>query len=145
VRVVFDANVWVSAFATPGRCRTVVEACVAEHEVATSLQILEETQRALVSKFRLSAEKADEAVAFVRSNTWPVVPSSLDPASCRDTDDVGILGTAVAFAADYLVTGDADMLVLRQVGTTRIVTPADFARILADGDPEAPTSQRSAR
>jgi putative PIN family toxin of toxin-antitoxin system len=49
----------------------------------------------------------------------------------RDAKDDYILVSALVGRADYLVTGDRDLLVLIQVGQVRIVTPREFWDILA--------------
>ena len=45
---------------------------------------------------------------------------------CRDSDDDNILGCVVAANADYLVTGDTDLLVIGHFDGVKIVTPRDF-------------------
>jgi uncharacterized protein len=54
------------------------------------------------------------------------------PAVTRDRKDDYLLAYAVVGAADYLVTGDEDLLVLKHVGRLRIVSPPAFAGILRD-------------
>jgi predicted nucleic acid-binding protein len=44
--------------------------------------------------------------------------------SARDAKDLPVLGTFLAAQADYLVTGDNDLLALRD--RYAIVTPAEF-------------------
>ena len=44
----------------------------------------------------------------------------------RDPKDDALLDLAVSGRADWLVTGDGDLLVLGAIGTTRIVTPVVF-------------------
>ena len=45
---------------------------------------------------------------------------------CRDPKDNFLLALALDGRADYLVTGDADLLVLDPWRGVRIVTPVDF-------------------
>ena len=45
--------------------------------------------------------------------------------------DVPVLGTAQAAHADFLVTGDKDLLILKRFGNTAIVTPRQFYEKLA--------------
>lgn len=46
--------------------------------------------------------------------------------ACRDPDDDRILELAVNGYADFVITGDADLLAMDPFRGTRIVTPADF-------------------
>jgi predicted nucleic acid-binding protein len=43
--------------------------------------------------------------------------------ACRDPADAPVLGTAVSGRADLLVTGDADLLVLKRYRGIAIVSP----------------------
>jgi len=52
------------------------------------------------------------------------------PGVCRDPDDEPYLQTALAGRADFIVSGDGDLLALREVEQIQIVTPADFDRML---------------
>ena len=46
--------------------------------------------------------------------------------ACRDPEDDRILELAVSGRADFVITGDADLLAMDPFRGTRIVTPADF-------------------
>jgi len=49
----------------------------------------------------------------------------------RDPQDNPVIAMAIAGRADYLVTGDRrGLLSLKRVGATRIVTAAEFLKIL---------------
>lgn len=45
---------------------------------------------------------------------------------CRDQKDNFLLSLAIDGNADYLLTGDDDLLVLKEVNKTRIMKIADF-------------------
>lgn len=45
---------------------------------------------------------------------------------CRDPKDDKFLDVAIASYADYLITGDEDLLVLKSIGDTAIITPRAF-------------------
>jgi predicted nucleic acid-binding protein len=63
-----------------------------------------------------------------------IVPESRPPVSVRDPRDEHILALALAGNADFLVTGDNDLLVLAadpRLGKLRIVTVAAFLALLA--------------
>jgi len=67
-----------------------------------------------------------EAEELLRWKATVVVPVPLEPLVCRDADDGMILGTAVAGEATCVITGDKDLLVLRQFGSVKILSPAEF-------------------
>jgi predicted nucleic acid-binding protein len=46
--------------------------------------------------------------------------------SCRDPDDLPVLGTAVAGGASVLVTGDEDLLTLHEFQGIVILSPREF-------------------
>ncbi|MCX7012641.1 MAG: putative toxin-antitoxin system toxin component, PIN family [Candidatus Sumerlaeota bacterium] len=132
MRIVLDTNVFVAAFAAHGLCEAVMELCLDQHEMAVSRELLEEIRRNLIKKAKLPEQTADEIVSFVRSKAGLVIPAQLNPSACRDADDLKILGTAIAFRADYLLTGDKDLLVVKRFHGIEIVTPRAFARILGE-------------
>ena len=59
-----------------------------------------------------------------------LVPGQLTVRASRDPTDDKFLAAAVEANADYLVTGDKDLLTLRTYRDVRIVTPAVFRRLL---------------
>ncbi len=63
-----------------------------------------------------------EAVAM--PNLLPVIPE------CRDPFDVPFLLLAVVSQADYLVTGDRDLLSLKDNFSCPIITAEDFLRVI---------------
>ncbi len=53
-----------------------------------------------------------------------VEAQALENSTVRDANDIPVLGTYLAAKADYLITGDADLLILSDAYS--IVTPAAF-------------------
>ena len=58
------------------------------------------------------------------SQSCPTV--TVDVPQLRDPDDTVILETAVAANAEVIVTGDLDLLVLREFNAIAILTPQEF-------------------
>ena len=50
--------------------------------------------------------------------------------TCRDPEDDLFLSCALASGADFIVTGDDDLLVLKQFQTVRIIKPIEFIHYL---------------
>jgi len=57
-----------------------------------------------------------------------VVAPPLPQPVCRDPDDDAVLACALAAQADLIVSGDADLLVLKQFQNIRIITPAEAVK-----------------
>jgi predicted nucleic acid-binding protein len=56
-----------------------------------------------------------------------VTPAPLGAPVCRDPDDDMILGTAVAGQATCIITGDTDLLIVREFRSVDIIRPVEFA------------------
>jgi uncharacterized protein len=126
VKVVLDTNVLIAALIARGVCHELLEHCVLRHVLFTSEFILEETQEKLIEKFAYSAELAAEAIGILRTRMRVVTPSKLESQVCRDPDDDNILAAAVSGICDCIITGDKDLLVLKQYEGVDIFTPRDF-------------------
>jgi uncharacterized protein len=138
VRVVFDTNTVLSALLF-GRGRLAWLRQVWSQGMVVpivSAATRAEIERVLAyPKFRLSmAEQAsllDDYLPFcemvVIHDPPPAVPD------CRDVKDLPFLWLAIVGRADYLVTGDQDLLVLVDDFPVVIVTPAVFQSVLMPG------------
>ena len=132
MRVLFDTNVLFAALATQGLCLEAVEEGTQGCEVVTSTDLLNELTRVLRQKLKLGAA-ARAAVAEYRRLCEVVEPEPLPERICRDRNDDQVLAAALAGAADVIVTGDEDLLVLREFQGTRILTPRRFLELMAGG------------
>lgn len=135
MRLVFDTNVLVAAVVASGVCRDLVEYCTEHHHLVTSDFILGELREKLDRKFRLSADVVEGVLASFEARMHVVAPSVLDPPACRDPDDDWVLATALAGKCECVVTGDRDLLDLKEHAGIRILRPRDFLD-LESGPPE---------
>jgi uncharacterized protein len=110
VRIFLDTNVLVSAVATRGLCADVLQAVLARHELILGEAVLEELQRVLREKFKLPPEITQEVVALLRREATVIGEAPPLGVAVRDPNDLPVLEQAVAGEADYLVTGDFDLL-----------------------------------
>ena len=127
MRVVLDANVIIAAFAARGLCESVLELCLSDHEIVISEYLLAEVQRHLIGKINLPSEIVEDIIALLREQGTMAEPSLIDENACRDKNDLPILGTAVASGSDCIITGDKDLLVLKQYENAKICSPREFA------------------
>jgi putative PIN family toxin of toxin-antitoxin system len=123
VRIVFDANVLVAAFAARGLCADLFEACLSSHECVAAPRILAETEEALRRKVRLPAPRAAAIRRFLEEHLRVVPPAAVEGDACRDPDDLPVLGAAIAAGADCIVSGDGDLLELGSFRGIPILKP----------------------
>ena len=131
MKVVLDTNVLVSGLMFPGGVPgRIVEAWFdARFDVVSSREQLEEIARVLAyPKIRRIPGWDDRRIElFVEGLYLNTVMMQLEPATfagLRDDSDLPILGALVSSAADIVVTGDQDLLALRN--RYPIETPAEF-------------------
>ncbi len=131
MRLVLDTNVLFAGVAARGLCEALVALCLRSCTIITSEHILAELDKHLRGKIKLPEATRREYLALLRMHGKVVEPTALPRSECRDADDLPVLGTAIAGAAAALVTGDQDMLVLKQVRDIPIVTPrAMYERLM---------------
>ena len=127
MRVVLDTNVLVSAFATRGLSADVFRLVPAEHELIVGQIVLEELGRVLEQKIGLPGSAVEEVVALLEEHR--VVPTvDEDPGvEIADRSDARVLATALEAGAEILVTGDRDLLSVKdRVQDLRILDPRGF-------------------
>lgn len=136
MRAVIDSNVWVSAAIRPGGPPNTIAAALAlgRFTSVSSVELLAELERTLPRpKVRKrTGWSHDDELAFVAAIArWStlVVPSTAVTVS-RDPADDRVLEAALAGQADYIVTGDRDLLVLGTFEGVEIVDPAAFVAVL---------------
>lgn len=133
MRVCLDTNVLVAAFATRGLCTDVVRTVLAEHELVVGDVILAELRRVLERKLRLPEDRIAAVEAVFEGITVVAKPESASTLKLRDASDGWVLATAVACAADVLVTGDEDLLVVADGAPLEILSPRAFWELLRRG------------
>jgi uncharacterized protein len=77
-------------------------------------------------KFGFSESLLQQWLDLIQMRTL-LIPSPVAVSLPRDPKDAMFLAAAVAANADYLITGDKDLLQAKWVITAQIVTPVDFA------------------
>jgi putative PIN family toxin of toxin-antitoxin system len=134
VRAVFDTNVLVAAFVTEGICsKILIRGRKKQFHLTVCPVILQEFERVLTKKFFATRNEARSALQIVSEAIHGVVrPSPLVKSVYRDPDDDAILACALEAGADYLVTGDVDLLELKTYKGIRIVTPRNFEMFFND-------------
>jgi putative PIN family toxin of toxin-antitoxin system len=134
VRAVFDTNVLVAAFVAEGICsKLLTRGRKKQFHLIVCPIILQEFERVLIKKFSATRNETRSALRIVSDVVHSVVhPSQSVQSVCRDPDDDAILACALEARADYLVTGDVDLLELKVFKGVQIVTPRNFELLFND-------------
>lgn len=127
MKIVLDTNVLISAIFWGGKPREIIKLWVSDYiELFATKEIIKEyfdimdrmdRQRMLVEKWQnyiLKNIHIIEAKAFIRLS--------------RDPHDDKFLNCAIAANATYIVSGDNDLLELKEIGKTKIVSPSVFIK-----------------
>jgi len=126
---VFDTNTLVSAalfeHAKPGQA---LRRALSRGRVLLSSSTLEELaevlQREKFERYVTAAEREEFLVAFVERALF--MEATEEVHACRDAKDDKFLELAVSGRAAYIISGDADLLVLHPFRDIAIMTTAEF-------------------
>lgn len=137
MRLVVDTNVLVSAFlwqGTPGRL--VELAGEKECRLFTSRALIDELaevlqRKKLAKQVQATGLSAAQMLSNYQRLSTTITARRLAQQVSRDADDDAVLACALAAEADLIVSGDADLLVLKQFQGIRIVTVAQAVKSFA--------------
>ena len=129
MKVVFDTNIFISAFVIPGSQaeKAVLRIIEGRDVLLLSKGILDELLTVLSTKFSRDKEEISRvAVILSEIGEW-VVPSEKIKV-LNDDPDNRILECAVSGNADVIVTGDKELLRLRGYERTKIISLKEYLR-----------------
>ena len=86
----------------------------------------------IAKKYRIAPGDRDAFLQLLSAEA-ALLPHEPAPGVCRDRDDDYPLGCAAAGGADYLVTGDDDLLAVRQYRDVAVVDARTFLAVLSAG------------
>jgi uncharacterized protein len=125
VKLVVDTNVLIAGLAGEGFCRDIVKRRLPSFELFTSRILLDELADKLRNKFHLDPDELPLLKIYADEATI-VKPKPLSKFICRDPDDDEVLATALTANAEMILTGDKDLLVLKQFQGIKIISPRQF-------------------
>ena len=134
LKAVYDTNVVVAAIWKPdGISASVVDRAMKQQlRLSLSPSILTEYQEVLRrEKFRFSSTTVNAFLIDVERIALMVYPTQIISAAPHEPDN-RFLECAQAAQADYLVTGNRRHFPFSQFAGTKIVSPAEFARLFTN-------------
>ncbi len=128
--IVIDSNVWISALIFGGNPEKILKLFIDNKvEVVMSEEIITELRRIIINKFPLFVNSLNLLEASLRKDTVFVQLGSMTIDASRDVDDNRIIETAYIGKAQYIISGDKDLLVLKKYEDIKILNPGDFLKI----------------
>ena len=130
IRVVVDTNIWIS-FLIGRRLSNLMKLLTrADVQLIFSEELLNElhivSKRPKFLKYFPSTVQSDRLIDFLRSIGELISLPNVIPNRCRDAKDDYLLELAIRSDADFLITGDDDLLVIKRIEQCYIVTIKEF-------------------
>ena len=126
IRVLPDTNIIISSVFWRGNPYEVVRrGILGEYQLVISSEILEEVVDKLRNKFKFPEESIQELIDILMTYCHIVEPSSKFDV-VRDKKDNKIVECAFDGKADYIVTGDPDLLELKEFRGIKIIKAKEF-------------------
>ena len=127
-KVILDTNLWISFLITQNY--TKIDYLIAEGKIKLifSYELIEEfITVASRPKFKNIFNAADiEKLLELFDYYGKLIKVNIEINKCRDPKDNFLLSLAVESKADYLVTGVSDLLILKKIKKTKILSWNDF-------------------
>lgn len=126
IRLVPNTNIIISSVFWRGNPFEVIRrGILGEYQLVISAEILDEVVDKLRNKFKFPEESIQELIDILMTYCHIIeVNSKFDVV--RDKKDNKIIECAFDGKADYIVTGDPDLLELKEFKSTRIITAKEF-------------------
>jgi putative PIN family toxin of toxin-antitoxin system len=135
VKVVLDANVFVSAAIQKGTPHRIVQAWLdgADFEVVVCVGVIDELRDVLLTRPRMrrwiDVETAEAYIVSIEELAEVLPDPEPGEAITRDVDDDYIVLLARREQADFIVTGDKDLLDW-EAQTPPVISPVEFEALL---------------
>ena len=129
IRVVLDTNIFVSAIVFGGKPRRIIDS-VALNTISLVMaeEMVTEMRRIVVDKFPDFLRDLHKVEKLIESDAIWVKLGLVGVSASRDPDDDKFIEAALMGEAQYIVSGDKDLLDLRNYEGVQIMSPAEFLR-----------------
>lgn len=130
IRVIVDTNIWVSFLIGRRMSNLMKWLTGTDVQLIFSEELLHElhevSKRPKFLKYFSSTDQSENLINFLRSIGELVSLPNNIPNRCRDAKDDYLLELAINSDADFLITGDDDLLVIKRIEQCHIVTIREF-------------------
>ncbi len=137
MRTVLDTNIIISGLLTHGSPRRILDAARdGIIEVFTSPTLIRELEEVLNRKkfsgrFETAGVTPQELVLGVLALSNVVEPEEIEPVILSDPDDDAVLACAISAECEVIISGDGDLLNLKEYKEIRILSAVEFLEELS--------------
>jgi putative PIN family toxin of toxin-antitoxin system len=138
MNVVLDANIYISSIFWKGNPRRVLERAIKgiDHVYITD-DILDEIRGVMGrEKFHLENDEVEHNMKSIENITNKITPVIKIEGVCRDADDDKYLACATYCNAGYIISGDGDLLALKEYRDIRIVNAKEYLERMENRTPK---------
>lgn len=127
MKVVVDTNVLISGIFFGGNPRKIVEAIVdGYHKAYATIEIVDEYMGIIDSMIERGQGKLNRSILTPLFSSIKIIESKTDLDICRDPDDNKFIECAVDSKALYVVSGDKDLLDIKEFEGIQVITAKEF-------------------
>lgn len=126
IRVVPDTNIILSAIFWKGNSYEVIRrGLMGEYRLISSPEIIEEVRKKLEFKFGFPEERIEQQTQILL-HYFEIIDPNRKVDVVRDKNDNKIVACAADAQAQFIVTGDKDLLILKNFESVQVITPRQF-------------------
>ncbi len=131
--VVFDTNIYISAVLFGGKPGDAYRMALRrDFWLSVSPAILKEVEECLQQKFFWDLEKTQAFIGQIKRTARLINMRKEIIGVCRDPEDDHVLSLAVQAKANFIFSGDKDLLTLKSYKNIQIVNTASFINIVRE-------------
>ena len=132
MKLVLDTNIYISSFFWGGNPRKIMERIISgKDSLFVSKEILTEVFSVMARpKFNVREEYIYRFINAIEEIAYNVKLTGIIKNICRDKDDDKIVECASLSNADFIITGDDDLLTIKEFRSIRIITANEYVNIL---------------
>ena len=126
-----DSNIFVSSFFWKGNPRKIFDRVIdGFDELFIANDILEEIREVLSrDKFDAETKEIDDYIKIIENYSQKIVHNNIIENVSRDIDDNKIVKCGLEGNVEYIITGDKDLLVLKEYKSIKIINPKEYLEI----------------
>ena len=131
MKIVLDSNIFVSSFFWKGNPRKIFDRVTnGLDELYITDKILQEIATVMSrEKFHVDKNEIEDYIKIIESYSIKLFPQNIEEEISRDKDDNKILQCGLEGNVDFIISGDGDLLILKNYKSIKIVNPKEYLNI----------------